>query len=464
MRIHFTNLGCKLNQAELEKLAREFVAAGHTITHTLEEADLHIINTCTVTHVAARTSRKVARRGRRVNPHLKTVLTGCYATDEPNEAARLAGVDLVVTNDEKDRLLEIVHQRLIGHPLPAPPPQLPIPYVPLEFGNTRALVKVQDGCNMRCAFCIIPFTRGRERSRPLEEIVQEVRGLVAGGFKEIVITGVQISSYRSNGQGLYELTAELLARTDVPRLRLTSIAPWEFDRRLLALWTDRRLCRHIHMSLQSGCTATLRRMRRPYTAEMYAGVVDMIRANIPDVAITTDVIVGFPGETTAEFQESLRFVERMAFAKVHVFPYSARAGTEAATLPAQVRYEEKKARVDAMLEVADAGERAFRQRFLGHHFDVLWEARHSPSSGHSSHPVSEAAEVTDTAGSWSSARYDQDNGYWQGMTDNYIRVFTRATDDLCNTITPTKLVTLTDDGVIGECMITPTTSHRSEVV
>ena len=420
MRVHFTNLGCKLNQAELEKLAREFVAAGHTIAHSLEEADLHVINTCTVTHVAARTSRKVARRGWRVNPRLKTVLTGCYATDTPDQASNLAGVDLVVTNDEKDRLLKIVHHRLIGRPPSTPRPQLPIPYVPLEFGNTRALVKVQDGCNMCCAFCIIPFTRGPERSRSVEDIVKEVQELVAGGFKEIVITGVQISSYQSDGYGLYELTSALLEHTDVPRLRLTSIALWKFDKRLLTLWTDRRLCRHIHMSLQSGCTATLRRMRRPYTADMYAGVVEMIRETIPDVGITTDVIVGFPGETTEEFQRSLSFVERMEFAKVHVFPYSTREGTEAATLPAHVRYEEKKSRVDAMLEIANASEKQVQQRFLGRRLDVLWESR--------------------------------PNGHWQGTTDNYIRVLTKTADDLSNTITKAELVELTDEGVMGKCV------------
>ncbi len=425
MRVHFTNLGCKLNQAELEQLARAFVAAGHQIARSLEEADVHVINSCTVTHVAARTSRKIARRGRRINPRLKTVLTGCYATSAPEEAARLAGVDLVVPNNDKDRLLDIVHERLIGDALPASRHELPVPYVPLEFGHTRALIKIQDGCNMRCAFCIIPFTRGPERSRPVEDVVKEVQALVASGFQEIVITGVQISSYYADGFGLYELVATLLERTEAPRLRLTSIAPWEFDRRLLGLWTDRRLCRHIHMSLQSGCTATLRRMRRPYTAAMYADVVEMIRQAIPDVAITTDVIVGFPGETADEFQKSLQFVERTGFARVHVFPYSARQGTEAATLPGHIPHEVKKARVDAMLKVAAASEKRFQQRFLGRQLDVLWEARQTCTE------------------------HGRSDGYWQGITDNYIRVYTHEPDDLGNTITKTKLIALTHDGLIG---------------
>ncbi len=418
MRVYFTNLGCKLNQAEVERLARQFRAAGHEVVSSIEAADLHVINSCTVTHLAARDSRKVARRGRRINPKVRTVLTGCYATAEPEEAARLAGVDLVIPNDRKDQLLDLVHQAFpdavpSGHG----PGPLPVPYVPLEFGHTRALVKVQDGCNMRCAFCIIPFTRGRERSRPVDEVLAEIRELVKGGYREIVVTGVQISSYRHNGHELYDLVMAILEQTGVPRLRLTSIAPWEFDERLLDLWADHRLCRHIHMSLQSGCTATLQRMRRPYTAEMYAAVVERIREAIPGVAVTTDVIVGFPGETLAEFEESLRFVARMQFAKVHVFPYSPRPGTEAATLPDQVPYLEKKARVNAMLAVAEESERRFWEQHLGQQLTVLWETRK--------------------------------NGAWQGMTDNYIRVFGEAEEDLTNVFTATILADVTDGGMIG---------------
>jgi len=419
VRVYFTNLGCKLNQAEVEKLAREFRAAGHEVVSSLEEADLHVINSCTVTHLAARDSRKIARRGRRINPNVRTILTGCYATAEPKEAARLAGVDLVVINDQKDRLLELVHRTFPDVvPKGRSADSLPVPCVPLEFGHTRAMVKVQDGCNMRCAFCIIPFTRGPERSRPLPEVVAEIRGLVEGGYREIVVTGVQISSYRINGDGLYELVTAILEQTEVPRLRLTSLAPWEFDERLLELWGDQRLCRHIHLSLQSGCTATLRRMRRPYTAEMYAAVVERIREAIPGVAVTTDVIVGFPGETPEEFDESLRFVERMQFAKVHVFPYSPRPGTEAATLPDQVPYPEKKARVEAMLTVAEESERRFWEQHLGQRLTVLWEVRK--------------------------------NGTWQGMTDNYIRVFGQSDRELTNTFTSVTLVKLADRGVFGE--------------
>ena len=299
MRVYFTNLGCKLNQAEVDKMSRLFVAAGHQLAPRLEDAELHVVNSCTVTHLAARTSRKTARRGHRVAGEtgavMRTVLTGCYATGSPEEAATLAGVDLVVPNEHKEELLERVHAAF-PESVPSQGQELDVPYVPLDFGLSRALVKVEDGCNMRCSFCIIPFTRGRQRSRTVDDVVQEVRSLADGGYPEVVVTGVQISEYRDGDRRLYDLVKALLDHTDVPRLRLTSIAPWKFDRRLPGLWQRHgsRLCRHVHMSLQSGCTETLRRMRRPYTADQYAELASELRAAIPGLALTTDVIVGFP--------------------------------------------------------------------------------------------------------------------------------------------------------------------------
>jgi threonylcarbamoyladenosine tRNA methylthiotransferase MtaB len=416
MRIYFTNLGCKLNQAEVEKLSRRFVAAGHALAAGLDEADLHVINSCTVTHLAARDSRKAARRGRRENPRLRTVLTGCMATAAPAEAARVAGVDLVVANDRKDDLLEIVHEAFPKSRPDAGGP-LPIPYVPIDFGRARALVKVEDGCDMRCAFCIIPTTRGRQRSRRLEDVTAEVRALAAGGYPEIVVTGVQISEYHDEGRRLYDLVKALLEETPAPRLRLTSIAPWKLDRRLLGLWRDSRLCRHVHMSLQSGSTATLRRMRRPYTAGQYAALVDEIRAAVPGVAVTADVIVGFPGETAAEFAESLDFVARLQLAKPHVFTYSPRPGTDAATLPDQVPPAEKKARVAQMLAVAREGEHAFYRRHLGATLEVAWE--------------------------------EKKDGRWSGLTDNYIRVFAESEAALAGTLAPATLAEVVEGGATG---------------
>jgi threonylcarbamoyladenosine tRNA methylthiotransferase MtaB len=379
------------------------------------------------------------------------VLTGCYATASPAEAAGLAGVDLVVPNHDKERLLEQVTRAFPGPAQTDPPARLAGPeslapagaaaglpggrsagaYLPrLPHGNTRALVKIEDGCDMRCAFCIIPATRGRQRSRPPAEVIAEVRRLAGAGYREIVLTGVQISAYRpyaalpghgsasARPLGLAHLVREVLAALPATtRLRLTSIAPWELDDEVLGLWSDRRLCRHLHLSLQSGADATLRRMRRPYTAGRYARLIERARAAVPGVAVTTDVIVGFPGETPAEFEESLATVAALGFAKVHVFPFSPRPGTAAAALPDAVPPAEQRQRMARMMAVAERSEQHFRSAHLGHRALVLWER---PKGGHG-----------------------------QGLTDNYIRVCSPAAAALRNQLTEVELVALTPGGMIG---------------
>lgn len=420
-RVFFSNLGCKLNQAELEALAREFDAAGYSIAPSLHEADLHIVNTCTVTRSAARDSRKLARRGRHANPRMRTVLTGCYVAQDPERAAALAGVDLVVGNGEKKALLAKV-EAAFG-PAHRDPSAVPVPYVPLDFGNARALVKVEDGCNMRCAFCIIPRTRGRQRSRALEAVVREVDGLAGGGYQEVVVTGVQISAYRDGEAGLFELLTALLERTPIPRLRLTSIAPWRFDPRLLDLVATGRLCRHFHFSLQSGCDATLARMRRPYGIEGFRRLVAKVRRRVPGVAITTDVIVGFPGETDEEFEAGLRVIEELEFARIHAFPYSPRPGTEAACLPHAVPEPVRKARMQRLLAVARGSRDAFRRTHLGREVEVLWEARR--------------------------------DGRWHGTSDNYLPVAATCRRDLRRALTPARVRAIHGGRLLAELSETP---------
>ncbi|MFQ6057900.1 MAG: tRNA (N(6)-L-threonylcarbamoyladenosine(37)-C(2))-methylthiotransferase MtaB [Anaerolineae bacterium] len=429
MKVHFTTLGCKLNHSETERLAREFVRAGHQVVTSPQEADLCVVNSCAVTRSAARRSRRAARRPRRLNPRVVTVLTGCYAEVAPEAARRIEGIGLVVGNRDKERLLEILADRGYEAEPPAPYPLPPAPY-PLTPIHTRAFVKIQDGCNMSCTFCIIPLARGRERSRPSSQIVAEIRDLVAAGHQEIVLTGVQLSAYgrdKSHGArtSLRDLVAQILDQTDVSRLRLSSLAPWTLDAELLALWRDPRLCRHLHLSLQSGSDGTLRRMRRPYTTARYARAVAMAREMIPGVAITTDIIVGFPGETEAEFEESLRFVEEMAFARLHVFRYSPRPGTEAASLPHQVPHQVKQVRSQAMIALGRQSARRFHRRHLGQQLDVLWET--------------------------------QRGDHWSGFTDNYIPVTTQSAADVANTITPVKLAGLTEEGMWGQIV----TAQRS---
>jgi threonylcarbamoyladenosine tRNA methylthiotransferase MtaB len=423
MKVYLGVIGCKLNQAEVERWAHELALAGHEAVDSPDQADLCVVHSCTVTRQAAKKSRNLARRVARAGG--KTVMTGCYAQELLQNDQRLPGVELLLGTGDTPRLLEALQEHgLLSEARPSPAqneaeagsalPALP----PLGTSRTRAFVKAQDGCDMRCAFCVIPRVRGPARSRPLEAVVGEVQERVAAGFREVVLTGVQLSSYRDGDAQLHDLVRQVLTRTGVERLRLSSIAPWRLDDELLALWANPRLCRHLHLSLQSGCDATLRRMRRPYTTARYAETLARARAMIPDLAVTTDVIVGFPGETEEEFRESLAFVEESGFARVHVFPYSPRPGTEAARMPHQVPEPVKRARVAAMRAAGEAGGQAFACRFVGREMAVLWESRQ--------------------------------DGVWRGLTDNYLRVSTRDDADLHNRITATKLVRLSADALWGE--------------
>lgn len=419
MRVAFTNLGCKLNQAEIDDLARSFLRAGHEVAPSIEHADVHVVNSCTVTHVAARDSRKIARRANRLRPGIKTILTGCYVSADPAEAARLAGVDLVVPNAEKENLLERFHAAFPDF-VPStegPEPSPGSPYLPVGFGPSRPLVKVEDGCNMKCSFCIIPITRGRQRSRDPGEIIAEIQHLEATGFREVVVTGVQISSYRWDGKGLVDLVRSMLDATQYIRIRLTSIAPWEFDSGLLDLLASRRLCRHFHLSLQSGCATTLRRMRRPYSPQQFHDLVSSIRSIAPRAAITTDIIVGFPGETDRDFAVSSGFAQRLGFARIHVFPYSERPATPAAGFADAVSPAARKGRMERMLRIASEARLRFHECNLGSEVEVLWE--------------------------------DHRGGESIGMSDNYIRVRARTNRREAGRLSRVLLATSDERGVSG---------------
>ncbi len=429
MKVYLQTLGCKLNESELESWARDFTARGDEIVTDPHAADTIVLNTCTVTAQAARKSRNLSRHLARENANAQIVLTGCYATMSSAQARSLPNVALVIPNADKDALVDLARERLGDFPYFQHFADAIEKTNSREMGlRTRAFVKIEDGCNMSCTYCIIPLARGRARSRSQNEIVDEIKSLVDSGYQEVILTGVQISDYRleerenGNGRlrGLCDLVSEILNKTNLPRLRLTSIAPWDLDSELLDMFSDARLCRHLHLSLQSGSTTVLRRMRRPYTAEQFANALEMARAKIPDVAITTDVIVGFPGEADVEFSESLDFVEKMNFARVHVFPYSAREGTLAAKLPLHVSDLVKDARTKAMQRLADASQQKFAQQNIGRTFNVLYEEQLNAV------------------------------GIWTGYTDNYIRVVTRSSENLSNRILPTRLVESVDDGVRGE--------------
>jgi len=425
VKVYLTSLGCKLNQSEIEALARKFIVAGHQVVGAGDEADLCVVNTCTVTHVAARKSRQLIRRLHRANPQARIVVTGCYAEMSPEEIRGMEGVDLVVGNEDKEWLVERLGIRDYGLRAPS------LALYSLIPNRTRAFVKIQDGCDNACTYCIVTIARGRQRSRPPGEILAEIRARVAAGYKEVVLTGVHIGAYgRDLGTNLSDLVWGILRGTDVSRLRLSSIEPWDLDLSLLDLWHDPRLCRHLHLPLQSGCDATLRRMGRRYSAAQYAEKVRMAREAIPDLAVTTDIIVGFPGETEDEFEESYRFVEAMGFARAHVFKYSPRPGTLAAAMPHQVPPEVKEARSEAMMELAKRSSERFRRRFIGRTMEVLWEK----SKGQRRRAKGQGLSI------------------WSGLTDNYIRVMAESESDLTNTITPTELIGLTPEGMRGRVM------------
>jgi threonylcarbamoyladenosine tRNA methylthiotransferase MtaB len=459
--VAFATLGCKVNYSESEALARQFLARGYHIVPFEEAADVYVVNTCTVTHVADRKSRGEIRAAARRNPAALVAATGCYVSIANHGLEGvLPGNVLIVTNAEKDRLVEVVERARAARtsctslaletdapaspPRPAPGPAtrgaarpggssaLPVPLAPstLEplraaatpaaLGRTRANLKVQDGCNAGCAFCIIPRARGGPRSVPLAEAVMAARRLEEWGYREIVVSGVLLGSYGRDlpdAPRLRDLLEGLLEGTREARIRVSSVEPQDVDRDLFALWRHPRLCRHLHLPLQSGSTAILQAMRRKYSAEWYAQLVQSAVADIPGVAITIDIMVGFPGEDERLFEESYRLVEVLPLAGMHVFTYSPRRGTAAARFPNQVPEPEKDRRSALLRALAARQSERFRRRHLGATRPVLWEEQH--------------------------------DGLWSGLTDNYVRVYSRDAHISANTITPTRLVELCDDGVFG---------------
>jgi len=415
IRVALDSLGCKLNQAEIELLARQFAEAGYQLVSPAGEADVYILNTCTVTHIADSKSRHRLRLAHRRNPDALLVATGCYAQRAPQELAQIEGVSLVLGNNEKQYLPQLLKESgCIDSPVSVQEDSTITHYAGFR---TRALVKVQDGCNSFCSYCIVPLVRGREQSLAVDQVVAEVRHRVTQGYKEVVLTGVKIGSYSYDGVNLRGLLEHILNETGVERLRLSSLQPWEISPGLIGLWRDQRLCPHFHLSLQSGSDKVLSRMKRNYSVSHYEQSVSLIRALLPETAITTDVMVGFPGETSAEFEESYDFCRRMEFARIHVFSYSPRQGTQAAQLPQQVGDKVKKERSQKMLALAKESAQNFSQRFLGKTMPVLFE--------------------------------QQSNGIWSGHTANYIKVYTKTSDDLTNRLLPVKLVEVRGDGVWG---------------
>jgi threonylcarbamoyladenosine tRNA methylthiotransferase MtaB len=420
MRVHLKTLGCRLNEAELETWARQFQSQGHAIVNETEEADLVVFNSCAVTGDAVRKSRNLLRKAARENPRAKLILSGCYATLNREEAEGL-GVDLVVSNADKNHLVDIARRELDIPTMPAIS-TAPDESALFRLGRHRAFVKVQDGCRYRCTYCIVTAARGEEHSRTIGAIVDEINAIHAAGLQEAVLTGVHLGGYGSDsGSNLSELIAAILADTDIPRLRLGSLEPWDIPDSFLALFENPRLMPHLHLPLQSGSDTVLKRMARRCRTAEFAGLVAGLRNAVPDIHISTDLIVGFPGETEAEWADTLAFVETIGFGHIHIFSFSPRAGTAAADMANPVSAAIKKARSQELHRRAERQRRAMLRGFLGREFPVLWEGTRTREDGRS--------EIF-------------------GYTPNYLKVGMTAPDGaaLSYRITPVRLTDIADTG------------------
>ena len=418
-RVAIETHGCKLNQADSGGLATEFAEAGFDVVGEDTPVDVYVVNSCTVTHVADSKARHALRSARRRHPDATIVATGCYAQREPETLRQLDEVDLVVGNTEKSTLVRHVVD-WAGDEIVLCATGDDVQAISPTAARTRAMVKIQEGCNQVCAYCIVPKVRGRERSIPPDEIVGKIGEYTNRGYKEVVLTGTQLGSYGFDLEGidLTGLIRYVLERCSMARLRVSSLQAHEIDERLLALWSDDRLAPHFHLPLQSGSDAVLKRMRRRYDSRQFLDAVDGIRQAIPDAAITTDVIAGFPGETESDFEDTYRICREVGFAAMHVFPYSARPGTSAAHFRDDVPSQIKSERVGRLIELSKEQAAQYRGRFVGTSRRVLWESLKA--------------------------------GNWVGLTDNYIRVTARSDCELTNEITWARIVGLNGKSVIAE--------------
>ena len=427
-RAAFTTLGCKVNQFETEAMEGLFKARGYQVVAFDQFADVYVINTCSVTHLGEKKSRQFIRRASRTNPAAIVAVTGCYAQVSPEQIEAIVGVDVIIGTQDRGRVVDLVEEAAasqqpinVVHSIMAAEKFEDIPLLEAP-GRTRAFLKIQEGCTNFCTYCIIPYARGPLRSRPLESVMREVTKFVKAGFKEIVLTGIHLGAYGRDTSGaitLVDVVKAILSITGLIRLRLGSLESIEISDELInVMKLDSRLCRQLHLPLQAGDDTVLSAMNRQYTTAQYRQLIEQIRCDLPDIAISTDIIVGFPGETEAMFTNALTFVDHMKFSKIHIFPYSRRSGTPAADYPEQVPEEIKKHRVQEMQLIADKHARAFQARFIGQQMEILFEG--------------------------------DKLGIVEGLSSNYIRVYTAKTNTTMRTLEQVKLEKTYRDGLWGK--------------
>lgn len=431
-KIVFYTLGCKVNQADTASMENLFLRSGHQLVSFDGEADVYIINTCVVTNTGQRKSRQTIHRAIRKNPNALIVVTGCYPQTAAEEVKAIAGVDMIIGNQDRAQIVQLVEERLAHrqtdtldavHKLTAS-----TAFEEMAAGDitdkTRAFLKIQEGCNQFCTYCIIPYARGPLRSRSLESIRTETQRLISAGFKEIVLIGIHLGCYgkeNPDGPTLYDAVKTVLDVPGVQRLRLGSLESVEVEPRLLTLMQeDARFCRHLHLPLQSGCDKTLQAMHRPYTTDKFKTLLADIKAQVPDIAITTDVIVGFPGETEADFETTCKFAKSCGFSKMHIFPFSARKGTPAEKFAGAVTEAVKKERADILGRIDETMHKTFSQAMVGQNAEVLFEQ-----------PAGE--------------------DYFEGLTGNYQRVFVKSGGhNLGGEILPVKITAFDGEKLLGE--------------
>lgn len=415
MKFAIHTLGCKVNQYETEKMRESLRGRGLKEVDFSSPADIYVINTCTVTHIADRKSRQMIRRALKLNPGARIAAAGCAVENAEAFDGKLKGI-ILIPNQEKERIAEFLNipdsrESAQLHPV-------------FTQRRTRALVKIQDGCNSFCSYCIVPFVRGAVKSRNPEEVIKEIKELEKSGYKEIVLTGVHLGAYGidlGGGWDLYKVLRLILENCSIPRIRLSSLEPADFDEKLISLTaSSQRLCRHFHLPLQHASDRILNLMRRGYTSFEFRKILDTISSSLPDCAITTDVMVGFPGEEEEDFQILRQFIEEAPFSRLHVFKYSSRPGTDAANFKGKVPPEIKEARSNELIALSEKKTLTFMQKFTGKTLDVLIE------------------EDRNTC------------GFLEGITGNYIQVIIDGGDELKGQLLPVHFLEIKDKCILGK--------------
>ena len=427
-KVAFYTLGCKVNQYETEAMLEMFEKDGYEQVGSEDYADVYVINTCTVTHMSDRKSRQYIRRMKKKNPDAIIAVVGCYSQVSPEEILSIDEVNLVMGTNDRKKIVEEVKKIDASRKISTVDDIMKVKaFEEIEInktnGKTRAFLKIQDGCDRYCSYCIIPYARGRVRSRDLESIVKEVENLAANGYKEVVLTGIHVASYgkdiKETDIKLLDVIKQINNIEGIERIRLSSVEPILFtDEFVEAVSAMDKVCPHYHLSLQSGCDETLKRMKRRYTTEEYKTIVDRLRAAIPNVSITTDVIVGFPGETNEEFDKTYEFLKDIELTHMHIFKYSPRKGTPAATMENQVDPSTKHERSEKLLQLNEENFKKFGQKMLDKEFNVLFEQKVG------------------------------DNKF-EGLTENYVKVIVESDKDLSEQILKVKITDVKNEFLEG---------------